>query len=70
MPKKIEKLFKVKCGNHECGKVFDKLIEIIEGSENIKTNQETYCPFCKKMVSFTIQGKPAKETTYRNLETD
>jgi DNA-directed RNA polymerase subunit RPC12/RpoP len=68
MPKKNEKLYTVRCAY--CGKEFPKLIEIVEGSESTKTNQEAYCPFCKKMVSFSIQGKPAKEITYKNLETD
>jgi DNA-directed RNA polymerase subunit RPC12/RpoP len=58
MPKTQKKLFTVKCGI--CGKEFEKLIEILEGTENQKTEQTAYCPWCEHFVTFTIDGKPPK----------
>lgn len=68
MPKTHKKRFTVTCGNPECGKEFDKLIEIIEGTENRETEQTTYCPWCLRMVTFTIDGLPPKDFILRHIE--
>jgi ribosomal protein L44E len=57
MKMKIKKkvAYKVQCA--PCKKIFDKTFEIEEGSENIATYVEAYCPFCDKRVTVTVQGK-------------
>ena len=69
MPNTNKKLFTVKCGNPACEKEFDKLIEILSGTENQETEQTTYCPWCRRMVTFTIDGKPPKDFILRYIET-
>ncbi len=46
--------------------IFEKVFEIEEGSEDVQSEVETYCPFCDKMVKVTIKGEPIKKTLYRN----
>ena len=55
MSKKTKKVvYEVQCNE---GHTFEKVFEIEEGSENIKTKVQTYCPHCEKYVTYAIQGK-------------
>lgn len=59
MAKKETRLYTVQCGI--CEKAFDKQITIFQDSEEEKSNLEAYCPWCQKLVSFTINGKLPKD---------
>lgn len=49
--------------------VFEKIFLVEEGSEEIDSDVEAYCPFCDKMVKITIKGKVVPdEYTLRILE--
>ncbi len=41
--------------------IFEKAYTIQEGTEDRESKVEAYCPFCDKMVSITIQGKPVPD---------
>ena len=55
--KKTERvLYNVECAfNKE--HIFEKVIEIKQGSENSKTELQAYCPFCDELVNYKIQGE-------------
>jgi hypothetical protein len=37
--------------------VFEKVYDIEEGSESLKSEMQVYCPYCDEFVDVTIQGK-------------
>ncbi len=47
--------YKVQCAS--CNKLFDKVFEIEEGSENSQSEVEAYCPFCDNQVRVSVEGK-------------
>lgn len=58
-------LYEVSC--NECGKLFEKVIEVKENSEDETTEQLAYCPYCDKMVRFEIKGKPPEDLVIKRL---
>ena len=62
--KKIK--FKVQCANNP-EHIFEKVIEIVAGTENTETELQAYCPFCDEFVDITIQGEPSPDTILRRI---
>jgi len=55
--KKAKKIIcNVRCAFDETH-VFEAAFLIKEGSEDIKTRVEKFCPFCDKMVTVAVQGE-------------
>lgn len=61
--KKNKKVFyNVQCAFDE-KHVFEKALEVEVGSESVESEVDAFCPFCNKMVSITIKGKAAMNTS-------
>jgi len=58
MKKYKKMLFNVQCAFDE-KHIFPKSFDIDEGTENETSEVEAFCPFCKKQVTVTVQGKVA-----------
>ncbi|MCB0264955.1 MAG: hypothetical protein KDH95_22535 [Calditrichaeota bacterium] len=52
--KSIKVLYTVSCS---CGEQFEKAFEIEEGSVQISTDVQAFCPFCGEYVTATVKGK-------------
>ncbi|HEX9655132.1 MAG TPA: hypothetical protein VGA99_15605 [bacterium] len=48
--------------------VFEKVIEIVEGTENKQSQVEAYCPLCDKFVTVTVQGETPTTKTLRKFD--
>ncbi len=54
-------VFKVQCAYDE-SHIFEKVLEIEEGTEDKETEVQAYCPFCEKHVDVTVQGRVVPDT--------
>jgi hypothetical protein len=56
MKKTYKRRYKVRCC--KCEKLFDIVLDIVEGTEmKMTTVLEKYCPECKAHVSVTVDGE-------------
>ncbi len=53
-------VFNVQCAYDE-SHIFEKVLDIEEGTEGTKTEVQTYCPFCDGHVSVDVQGRVAPD---------
>ncbi len=51
--KKIKR--NVQCANNP-DHIFEKVFDIIKGSEDTETEIQAYCPYCDDHVDITVQG--------------
>lgn len=62
MKKTKKVVYQVQCANNP-DHVFEKVYEVIEGTENKTTDVDVYCPDCDAFVTVTIQGKVKPDRT-------
>ena len=58
--------YKVLCANNP-EHIFEKVVDIIEGTENTESEIQAYCPYCDDFVDITIQGELPPDTILRKL---
>lgn len=66
--KMIKVLYNVQCAFYE-DHIFEKTVEVVDGSKNQESEVEVICPYCQKRVTLIIKGEAAlTESVYRNLQ--
>jgi len=58
--------YKVQCANNP-EHIFEKVVDIIKGTENTESEIQAYCPFCDEFVDITIQGQPSPDSILRKF---
>jgi len=56
MKRQKKVVYNVQCA-HEEEHLFEKMFVIEEGSEQVESEVEAFCPFCDEMVTVTVRGK-------------
>ena len=59
--KKTKKfIYQVEC-SEDASHVFEKIFEIEEGTENVTTEVQAFCPHCNDYVNVNVQGRMAPD---------
>lgn len=48
--------------------VFTFVFEIEEGTEEVQSKVEAYCPYCDNFVQVTVKGKPPETVILRRFK--
>ncbi len=68
MKKAKRVLYSIECA-YDPSHVFEKVFKIEDGSEDMESEVQAYCPYCQKHVTTTIKGKaPTDESLLREFD--
>ncbi|MFQ5544132.1 MAG: hypothetical protein ACE5FY_07260 [Nitrospiria bacterium] len=62
MSRSKKTIYEVTCAFDETHR-FDKAFNIEEGSEQIETEVEAFCPYCNKQVTVCVEGRMVPDAT-------